>query len=234
MYYMKNKLTVGFFITVIMLIIGIIIGGSIRDSIADKNAEYNKAIKLEKRDIFEYSMRTSVGNAFVYGKLEAVDTVSFPEIEGEYSYIEKVKEVYTMHTRTVTYTDSKGKTRTKTETYWTWDYAGSEEKKSKEVEFLGSTFKYSQFIEPSSDYLKTIKKSSHIRYKYYVIPKTISGTIYANLKNNNIGNNVVIYRDMKTQEAYEYAKDNYSLIWVFWIIWISLISAMWYVLIKEM
>lgn len=34
-------------------------------------------------------------------------------------YVEKVKELYTMHTRTVTHTDGKGHSYTTTETYWT-------------------------------------------------------------------------------------------------------------------
>lgn len=49
-------------------------------------------------------MRTNAGNAFVYGDLKAVDTVTYPEIGGEYIYIEKVKERYTMHTRQVAHT----------------------------------------------------------------------------------------------------------------------------------
>jgi hypothetical protein len=40
--------------------------------------------------------------------LEAAEPVTYPEIGGEYLYVEKVEEHYTMHTRTVTTTDSKG------------------------------------------------------------------------------------------------------------------------------
>ena len=57
--------------------------------------------------------------------LKAVDTDSFPEIEGKYSYIKKEEQEYRRHTRTKTekYKDANGKTRTrtKTETYWSWD-----------------------------------------------------------------------------------------------------------------
>ena len=227
-----DERVVGFFITIVMLIIGIAIGGNIHESISDKNSEYNKALKIESKDIFDYGMKTGVGNAFVYGELKAIDTVTFPEINGEYSYIEKVKERYTMHTRVVTSTVN-GRTKTRVQTYWTWDRIGSEERISKEVEFLGNTFKYSQFITPSSDYLETIKESSKIRYKYYVVPAKIKGTIYAKLNNNNIGESVVVYDNMKTQEAYEYAKDNYFFVWLFWIIWILLIAALWYVILYK-
>ena len=63
--------------------------------------KYNKAIKIESQELFEYGMRTNAGNAFVYGDLKAVDTVTYPEIGGEYIYIEKVKERYTLYTRQV-------------------------------------------------------------------------------------------------------------------------------------
>lgn len=41
--------------------------------------------------MFQYGMDTNVGNAFVYGDLKAVDTVTYPEIGGEYMYVEKLK-----------------------------------------------------------------------------------------------------------------------------------------------
>lgn len=41
--------------------------------------------------MFQYGKDTNVGNAFVYGDLKAVDTVTYPEIGGEYMYVEKSK-----------------------------------------------------------------------------------------------------------------------------------------------
>lgn len=62
-----------------------------------KNEKYNKAVKIEDQELFEYGMRTDIGNAFVYGNLEAVDTVTYPEIGGKYMYVRKVEEHYTRH-----------------------------------------------------------------------------------------------------------------------------------------
>ena len=104
----------------------------------DQNEKYNKAVKIETQDLFEYGMRTNIGNAFVYGDLLAVDTVTYPEIGGSYMYVEKVKERYTMHTRQVAHTRTvNGKTQTyyTTETYWTWDRVGSEDKTCNEISF---------------------------------------------------------------------------------------------------
>ena len=49
-------------------------------------------------------MDTNAGNAFVYGNLTAIDTVSYPDIKGQYMYVEKKKSnrKYRRHTRTVT------------------------------------------------------------------------------------------------------------------------------------
>ena len=60
----------------------------------DKDAEYIKASHIEYPDLFQYGMDTNIGNAFVYGDLQSIDTVSYPEIDGEYMYVEKVKEEY--------------------------------------------------------------------------------------------------------------------------------------------
>lgn len=95
----KREILVSVSIVAIMLLIGVLIAGKISDYQLDKNEKYNKAIKIESQELFEYGMRTNAGNAFVYGDLKAVDTVTYPGIGGEYIYIEKVKERYTMHTR---------------------------------------------------------------------------------------------------------------------------------------
>ena len=129
----------------------------------EKNAEYQKAIQIDNTELFKYGMQTNVGNAFVYGNLKAVDTVTFEEIGNAYLYIEKVEEHYNMHTRT--YTDSDGHTRT--EIYYSWDYYDSWEKHSKEIEFCGVVFDYNKIRGLSSYHLDTIKESSNVRYKYY-------------------------------------------------------------------
>ena len=221
----KREIIMSISIIAFMLIVGIIISEKISDKVIDNNEKYNKALKIESQELFEYGMRTNIGNAFVYGALEAIDTVSYPEINGEYSYIKKVKERYTMHTRRVAHTRRVGKTTQvyyTTEIYWTWDVVDIESKTSKKVTFLNNEFNYSQFVKPSSHYIKTIRKSSNVRYKYYVIPSEIKGTIFVDLKDNDIGDKVHIYENMNTNESYEYVLKDFSQIW-FWIVWFILI-----------
>ena len=135
----KREVIASISIIAVMLLIGFFISDKIYENQLDANEKYNKAAKIKTQETFEYGMRTNIGNAFVYGNLEAIDTVTYPEIGGKYMYVEKVEQHYTMHTRTVC--SGSGKNRTcRTQTYWTWDTWGREDKKSKEIKFLGHVF----------------------------------------------------------------------------------------------
>jgi hypothetical protein len=218
----KREVLVSISIIAILLMVGFGLSGSISEYVSDQNEIYNKAVKIESTDMFEYGMRTNVGNAFVYGVLEAVDTVTYPEIGGEYVYVEKVKERYTMHTRVVTYT-SNGKTRTRTETYWTWDKVDSEEIIAKEISFAGVKFDINKIDLPSSDYIDTIKESSHIRYKYYGVGTKFTGTIFADLRDNTIPDGTEFYNNKDIDETIKLL-EALDWTWVFWIFWIALIG----------
>ena len=166
----KREIIASIVIISILLIIGFFISEGITNSQNDKDAEYIKATHIEDQELFQYGMDTNIGNTFVYGDLIAVDTVSYPEIEGEYMHVEKIKEKYTRHTRTVTKTktvNGKTKTYTETEVYWSWDMVNSEDKTCKEITFCGITFPTSKIQIPSAECIDSIKESSHIRYKYY-------------------------------------------------------------------
>ena len=104
----KREIIISVAIAAVMLIVGFFISGKITDMQNDKNAEYQKAVHIEDFELFRYGMDTNVGNAFVYGDLQAVDTVTFDEIGGEYLHVKKIEERYERHEREVTETDSEG------------------------------------------------------------------------------------------------------------------------------
>lgn len=218
----KREIIASISIIAVMILIGVLISGKISERQMDKNEIYNKAVKIENTDLFQYGMDTNVGNAFVYGDLKAVDTVTYPEIGGEYMYIEKVKEKYTMHTETYTTTDGKGHTQVHTRTYWSWDRVGSEDIKCKEISFCGITFKSSKFDISHTDYIDTIKESSHIRYKYYGTGTKFTGTIFTELKDKTISDRTNFYNNMNIEETVERLESGSGEI-VFWILWIILI-----------
>lgn len=207
-------------IVAIMMVVGVPISESIVDFQMEENEVYYKAVQIKTTDLFQHGMNTNVGNSFVYGDLIAVDTVTYPEIGGEYMYVEKVKERYTRHTRTKTYTDSNGKTKTKTETYWSWDVVDREDLKSKEVTFLNMPFSIDKFNIPGYSYIDTIKESSHVRYKYYGTATKHTGTIFTNLKDGTI-NDTEFYNGKNIEETIKHVESTGGEI-VFWICWVIL------------
>lgn len=193
----KREVLASIAIIAMLLIVGLGMSDKISDKIADKNEKYNKAIKIESKELFDYGMRTDVGNAFVYGELKAVDPVTYPEINGEYIFIEKVTEEYTRHTRTVTTADSKGKTHTKTEEYWTWDEIDSESKHSKELMFYGIKFPYKKIYIPEMKYIDTISAGYHLRDVFYGTKAKHKGTIFTKLKDGTISDKSSFYKEQK-------------------------------------
>lgn len=218
----KREVLASVSIVAIMLLIGVLIAGKISTYQMDKNEMYNKAVKIETKEMFQYGMDTNVGNAFVYGDLKAVDTVTYPEIGGEYMYVEKVKEQYTMHTRVVTHSNGKT-TYTTTEIYWTWDRVGSEDIKCKEVSFCGVNFASNKIDLPGTDYIDTIKESSHVRYKYYAVGTEYKGTLFTDLREKTISENSKFYNSLTIEKTLAYLESGIAL-WVFWLFWIVLIG----------
>ena len=211
-------------IIAVMLVIGVLISGKISEHQADQNEIYNKAVKIENdKELFQYSMDTNIGNAFVYGDLEAVDTVTYPEIDGEYMYVKKVKEKYTEHTRKVEHTktvNGKKVTYYTTETYWEWDYVSSDEMKCKNIRFCGVDFDSNKIDVPSyAKYIDTVKETSRIRYKYYGTDTKFTGTIFADLRNGTISN-AKFYNNTDIDKTIDCLQINGGeiLFWFFWII----------------
>lgn len=219
----KREILASVSIIAVMILIGVLISSKISEHQMDKNEIYNRAVKIESTDLFQYGMDTNVGNAFVYGDLETVDTVTYPEIGGEFMYVEKVKEKHTRHTRTVTYTTGSGKTRTthtRVETYWTWDEVGRESRKCNEVIFNGIKFASNKIDLPSSNHIDTIKESSRIRYKYYGAGTKYTGTIFTDLRDKTISDESKFYNDMNIEETVEILEsgDGQVIFWFFWIL----------------
>lgn len=219
----KREILASIAIIAIMLILGFSISNKIAANESDANVEYQKAIHIEDTEMFQYGMETSVGNAFVYGDLEAVNSVTFDEIGGEYIYVEKTEEHYNRHTRTVTKTDSNGKKYTDTEVYYTWDYYDSWNKSVENVKFCGVEFPINKIDIPGSHHITTIKESRKVRYVYYGIDAKHTGTIYTKLKENTISDNSRFFKDTNIDDALESCTSNVG-VFIFWFVWIILMG----------
>lgn len=222
----KREILVSIAIIAILLAIGLWISDDITEHQMDKNAVYEKALKVDSADIFEYGMRTNVGNAFVYGDLKAVDTVTFPEIGGEYMTVRKITERYTKHKRTVTKTrtvNGKTQTYTEVEVYWTWDEIDRETKKNEKVTFLGVEFNRDKIDIPDLRYIDTIKESSKIRYQYYGTGTEFVGTIYTDLRDGTISDDSNFYENRTIEQTVEHLKVPVGAM-VFWAGWVILMG----------
>ncbi len=230
----KREIIVSTAIIAVMLIVGFIISEKITDYENDKNAEYQKAVHITDSELFQYGMETNVGNAFVYGDIQAVYTVTFEEIGGEYLYVEKIKERYERHEREVTKKDKDGKEYEVKEEYYEWDTESRESKHVEEIQFCGIVFPYGKINLPGKKYIDTIRgdreyswKSGEfvkVRYKYYGVSTNHTGTIYTRLADNTISGNSPFYKDCSIEQALKDCTSNSGNI-LFWIAWILLIGA---------
>lgn len=224
----KREIMASIVIVAIMLVIGFSISDKIANYENDKNAAYQKAIHIEDSELFQYGMDTNIGNAFVYGDLEAVDTVTFDEIGGEYLWIEKVEEHYNRHIRTVTKTrviNGKTQTYTDTEVYYSWDYYDSWEKHSNIIKFRGVEFAFGKIQIPQCEYIDTLEGEplSNVRFVYYGTPIKHTGTIYTKLSDGTISDNSRFFEDYTIDEALDSCTSEFANI-IFWVVWVILTS----------
>lgn len=228
----KREVLASISIIAILLLIGVLISGKISEYQMDANEKYNKAVKIEDSEMFEYGMRTNVGNAFVYGDLEAVDTVTYPEIGGEYIYVEKVEERYERHEEWVTETDSDGEEHKKLKVWYEWETEHRESKHADEIKFCNVIFSYSKISLPGSSHIDTQPgdkvyswKSGErvkVRFKYYGVSTKYTGTIFTKLGDKTISDNTHFYNGKNIDETVESLESGIGVI-AFWIFWILLI-----------
>ena len=219
----KREVIFSIVIVCVMLILGVIIAGKIDDSLMNEYQKYNTALQIDNNtELFQYGMRTNIGNAFVYGDLNAIGSVTFPELpNGQYASTTRVQERYTRHTRTVTKKDSNGKEHKEQEVYWTWDKIGEDSKHVDEITFLGVTFPWGTIQYPSESYLDTQSCGYHLRYVFYGSNLSYTGTIFTTLSNETISNKTDFYNNMTIEKTVDRLESRFPVI-LFWVVWVIL------------
>lgn len=108
--------------SVVIICFMVVIGNALSDFIFQglilRAEEFSKSTVITDKDQFSYAMSTDFGSSLVYGDVTTTSPVTYDEIGEKYIYIEKVKQHYTMHTKTVTKKVGKKKI-TETKTYYT-------------------------------------------------------------------------------------------------------------------
>ncbi len=220
----KREVIASVVIISFMLILGFTINEKIQLNLLESYQIYDTAAQIDSKELFEYGMKTNVGYAFVFRELKTLDPVSYSEVSGEYSYIEKEEQEYREHSRTVTktYTDSEGRTQTKVEIeyYWTWDTMRTESKSATKISFLGVEFAYEKIPFPSSHQIEIIDTGYHKRNVYYATDTSFQGTLFTSLKENTI-NDTKFYQNRTIVETIEHLETGSEIV-AFWILWIFL------------
>lgn len=178
------------------------IGVQLSIGIAKSQISTNEAMRIDSQEDLKKSMDSCSGDAWIYGDLEAADTVSLPEITGKYMYIVKVKEKYT---------ELSAKRRF-------WDEISKKDLKCREVIFCGLKFSSDKIHLPDAHYICTIEESESIRYKYYGAKTKYTGTLAATLRDGTISESSNFFVDSTITQAIILARlKDYVLFWIMWI-----------------
>lgn len=223
----KREILFSTLIVSVMVGIGIWISTPIISGVTRSALETASSVTASDPEKFGYIKRTDAGHFLAEGTLYSNDTITLPELTGQYSKVEKVKEKHTMHTETYTTTDSKGHVHTHTRTYYSWDRVGSEEFETKDFTFLGEVFTKKEIHYRLPTKQDTIIKENHfwssdIRYVYYTAPLNVDGVLTGtaqdkSFKDLNFSKGRTIEKMIDSSE-----KSIKSAPIAFWILWLLL------------
>lgn len=229
--------------------IGHLIYGNIDDKSAIKKYETAQIIEDNKEKL-DYLINTKFGNVLISSTFKTgdKDAVKFDEINGEYAFIKRVKERYTMHTRTVC--SGSGKNMVcRPEMYWTWDCVDSDKKYAKNINFIGYSFDGKKLLNqvPNKNlklsekiYKQKYKKikakyvyeTSDVRYYYEYIPLNFKATIFTNTRDKEIFKDYTLFYEKTPEQAVENIKSTTKTSKLLFIVVWSLMSAgviFWYI-----
>lgn len=88
-----------------------------------------------------------------------------------------------------------------------------------EITILWSEIPLNKVALPSEKYINTLNESYYVRYNYYGIGTSYTGTIYTKLMNGTISDNSRFFNDSNIEETIDYLESGVGTV-IFWIIWI--------------
>lgn len=205
------------------------IGYLIYEYIDDKSEikKYETAQIIEdNKEKLDYLVNTKFGNVLISSTFKTgdKDAAKFDEINGEYAFIKRVKERYTMHTRT--FCSGSGKNMVcRPEMYWTWDCVDSDKKYAKNINFIGYSFDGKKLLNqvPNKN-LKLSKKiynqkyekietkyvyeTSDVRYYYEYIPLNFKATVFTNTRDKELFKDYTLFYKKTPEQVVENIKSS--------------------------
>ncbi len=227
----KREIIASIAIIAVSMTIGSVLYGKITDLQNDMNAEYRKAVHITDPELFRYGMETNVGDAFVYGELQAVDTVAFEGVDGGYLYIKRVEEWYERHEREIEVEDDDGDKHKEVKVHYEWDTKDVETRHAEAIRFCEVDFPYGKIRLPSARYIDTIygDKEYSIRSREYVRTRAVyygvepghAGTLYARLSDGTIPDGSSFFDGYTIDQALRACTSDTGGV-AFWVGWIAL------------
>lgn len=216
----KIKLISIIIVIIIMYLLGFLIYIVEKNNFEEQIEIYDSALKVTDTNSFQKALDYE-NNKYILasGKMKAIDTVTFPELNDEYLYIRKITYEYQTFHKVV----STGKT-TYRRTYHRWVEINVENKKASQISFLDIPFENNKFSSlPSIEYITTITdlNNSNIKYEYYGLKKEYIGTIIAYITDHNISNNIKFFNNRTIEKIIENVHDD-SYIIITILMWILL------------
>lgn len=214
-----KEILLGVIVILVVISTSIFLYPAIMAKSLDSIRDNEKSLKTNNPVEFSYAMRTRVGNVLAYGEITANNPQSLPELVKKYSYIEKVTEKYTLHTRLVcsSYDKNDSCISWRTEIYYTWDTYHIDRLISDDFTFLDVDFSSDQLNLPggislplssetiSSDFVNKASEwylyedgdmfagVGDLRYYYEILPQTFNATVFASFFSEHSNYGVVYY-----------------------------------------
>lgn len=182
--------------------------------------KYQTAIQATDKTHFNYAVDTQQGNLLAHGTFttDTAKLVKFPEMKQSYTYVDRVKEHYTMHTREVCEEENKEES-CHTEIYYTWDEVADDTLTASKVNFYGrqynpAIFSFRAFHQSLDNYYL----DGDDRYTYDIVPQTLTATFLASSMGGGLhgsGEDVITLQNKSIGQA---MKDvgKYQLV-AFWV-----------------
>lgn len=190
----SRELLVSFVVVAAFVVSSFFIRGCISDKKSEVLHEISVTDEVTTSSMFRWVRATGFGRFVGHDTLNTDFPARIDDVSG--LAVERVLEVYTMHTEYYEDCDSKGNCSTRTRTYWTWDAKDSEYTFSKHVKFFGVEDAEFATVIPRTRYVKTERISSDKRYVYYSVPSKVPGVL-----NGKIGERY--FHDLEFSEGCE-------------------------------
>lgn len=235
-----------------LVVLGVLgLKGVAEDAGYKNQVKYTTAVRVEDEQHFNYAVDTQQGNLLAHGLFttKKEHLVKFEEMTKAYTYVERVKEHYTLHTQTYSCGSSKHP-RTCTRTYYSWDRVGYEEKYAPYVQLYGREYPANKFnfdnFKQDADCAgfsepeavkgwfspkrgcqnKAYYIDSDDRYVYKLAPESLSATFLASSMGGGLNPSSEGSITLKNGSVDDELKavGNYK-VWAFWIATVFIVFA---------